>query len=136
MATFTLDQESYEALIAFAQRGVARNRDGSINQTQALALDGLLKYIERQNSITRHSLWVQWQDPTAPLPPGVRFPQTWPPELRQFIQFISRPITQNDVLSMVAQRTPNAVTILVTPDPAALLGWTPVAEYFAQQPTP
>lgn len=129
--TFTLTQEQYEALIALAQRGTIQS-DGSVNQDRSLALDSFLKSIETANGITRSSLWVQWQDPTQPLPPGVLFPQTWPPNLRYFIQLLTRPICQADVLAVVQQRTPNAMNILVTPDPAALVGWTALAQYFVQ----
>lgn len=131
MATFQLSQEDYTALAALAQRGTYRP-DGSVDQGRALALDSFLRSLEKANGITRYSLWLQWQSPTAPLPPGTNFPETWPPELRYFLQLISRPITQADVLAVVAQRTPNAVNILVTRDPAGLLGWTPVADFFVQ----
>lgn len=120
---FTLSQEQYEALISLAQKGVK-------DQSQAVALEQLLQSIEKENGITRYSLWVQWQNPLQPLPPGVRFPQTWPPELREFIQFLSRPINKADVLGLVAQKCPNAINIFVTPDPGALLGWTDVDDYF------
>ena len=129
--TISLSQEDYEALVALAQRGV-REPDGSINQQEAVVLDTFLQNVERLNGIKRYSLWVQWTDPTAPLPPGIRFPETWPPHLRQRIQFISRSISKTDVLNLVNQRTPNALDILVTPDPAALLGWTDVRTYFTQ----
>lgn len=126
-----LTQEQYEALLALAQRGTV-DPDGSMNQERALALDAFLKNIEKTNSIVRHSLWVRWQDPNAPLPPGVRFPKTWPPELQYFIQLITRPVAKTDVLKVVSDRTKNAVNIMVTKDPAALLGWTKVDDYFIQ----
>ena len=65
-------------------------------------LDSFLRSIEKANGITRYSLWVQWQDPTAPLPPGTNFPETWPPSLRYHIEFISRPVAQTDVLTAVS----------------------------------
>ena len=129
--TFTLSQEQYEALISLAQRGTY-NSDGSIGQQKMMVLEAFLKDIEKANGVTRYSLWVRWQDPTAPLPPGVRFPLTWPPPLQQFIQFVSRPISKTDVLMLVSQRTPNALNIFVTPDPAGLLGWSKVNEFFTQ----
>jgi hypothetical protein len=129
MATFTLSQEEYEALIALARRGT-RSHDGRTDQLAALQLDSFLKQIEKENGITRYALWIQWQDPTAPLPPGTNFPETWPPNLRYYLEFISRPIAESDVLAVVNPRTPNAMNIMVTPDPAALLGWTPIADFF------
>lgn len=127
----TLSQEQYEALIALAQRGTV-DPDGSMNQERAVGLDTFLRDIERSNNITRYSLWVRWQDPTAPLPPGVRFPKTWPPELQYFLQFITRPIAKKDVLKVVGDRTKNAVNVMVTRDPAALLGWTKLEDHFVQ----
>ena len=129
MATFTLSLEQYEALVAFAQKGTF-DPNGCVNQQKALNLQAFLQDIEQANGIQRSSLWIQWQDPAQPLPPGTNFPKVWPPELRFFLQFVSRPICQADVLAVVAQRAPKAVNIMVTPDPAALLGWTPVATYF------
>jgi hypothetical protein len=127
----TLTQEQYESLLAFAQRGT-RLHDGRINQQQALVLDAALQDIEKSNGITRYSLCIRWQNPTAPLPPGTNFPKTWPENLQYFLQFISRPITKADVLAIVAQKTSNAINIMVTPDPAGLLGWTKVDLFFAQ----
>jgi hypothetical protein len=128
----TLTQEQYEALISLAQRGTRRH-DGRVDQQQALVLDAALKDIETSNGIVRYQLWIRWQDPTAPLPPGqTNFPKSWPPNLEYFLQFISRPIAKTDVQGIVAQKTPNAVNIMVTPDPAALLGWTPIDTYFVQ----
>jgi hypothetical protein len=131
MANFTLDQESYEALIALAQRGTYKP-DGTIDQQQAMVLDTFLQSIEKANGITRYSLWVRWMDPTAPLPPGVNFPKVWPVSLQYLLQFISRPVSKTDVLALVAQKTPNAMTVMVTPDPAALLGWTALDAFFTQ----
>jgi hypothetical protein len=127
----TLSQEQYEALVALAQRSTV-DPDGSLNQERSLTLQRFLTDLEKANGITRYSLWVRWQDPTAPLPPGVRFPATWPPELQYFIQFITRPIAKTDVLSMVKERTPNALNILVTPDPAGLVGWCKIDDFFTQ----
>lgn len=131
MANFTLTQEEYEALIALARRGTfQRHHECRIDQSRALELDSFLKQIEKENGITRYALWIQWQDPTAPLPPNTDFPETWPPNLRYYLEFISRPVAEVDVLKVVNARTPNAQNILVTPDPAALLGWTPIADFF------
>lgn len=128
---FTLSTEQYEALISLAQRSTV-NPDGSVNQQQAVVLQNFLNSIEAANNITRSSLWIRWQDPTAPLPPGVNFPVSWPPTLQFFLQFISRPIARADVQAVVNQRTVNAMNIMVTPDPAALVGWSTLDGYFTQ----
>lgn len=129
MATFTLTTEQYEALIAFARKGTC-DRNPQLQQQQAVQLDAFLRKIEASNNITRYALWIQWQDPTAPLPPGVRFPETWPPNLRYYLELLTRPIAESDVTTIVNDRTPNAQNIMVTPDPAGLLGWTPIAQFF------
>lgn len=131
MATFTLTQEQYEALISLAQQGT-RGHDGRVDQQKALVLQAFLADIEKANGITRSSLWIQWQDSKTPLPARTSFPEVWPPELRYFLQFVSRPICKTDVLAVVSQRTASAVNILVTPDPAALVGWTAIDDYFVQ----
>lgn len=131
MTTFNLTQQNYEALIALAQRSTVCP-DGSIDQAKAQELQQYLEEIESENGIVRSSLWIRWQDPAAPLPPGWKsnFPQTWPPNLQFFLQLVSRKITKADVLLVVSKNTPNAVNIMVTPDPAALVGWTQLAVYF------
>lgn len=131
MATFTLSQEQYESLIALAQASTV-NPDGSINQDKALVLDAALRDIESANGVTRYSLFIRWQDPLAPLPPGVNFPATWPPTLQFFLQLVTRPISKADVLTVVQQRTPKALNVMVTPDPAGLVGWTQIDAYFVQ----
>ncbi len=128
MATFTLSQEDYEALISLAQAGAQAldpTSPGKITE-----LDRFLKKIEQNNGIVRYSLFIRWQDPTAPLPPGTNFPLTWPPTLQYFLQFISRPIALTDVMTVVNARTPNAVNIMVTPDPAGVVGWTQLSAWF------
>jgi hypothetical protein len=117
--TLTLDQ--YTSLIGLARKGAGQ---------QQFDLEELLKGIETANSIRRYLLWVQWQNPTAPLPPGVRFPETWPPELRHRFESVNKPILKDDVLNYVTQKCPNAVNILVTPDPSATLGWTQIDVLF------
>lgn len=121
--TFTLDQEQYEALIDFARRG-------AVVPLQKRELDSYLESIEKQSGVTRYKLWVQWQEADAPLPPTTRFPETWPPEMRKYIEFLSRPIARSDVDELLEKRARNPVEVLVTPDPAALVGWTKVDEYF------
>jgi len=131
MPNLTLTQQNYEALIALAQRSTVQP-DGSIDQTKAQELQGYLREIEKANGITRYSLWIRWQDPSTPLPPGwkANFPKTWPPNLQFFLQLISRPLCKNDVLTVVNARTPKAVNIMVTSDLVALVGWTQLDVYF------
>lgn len=128
-SSINLTLEQYEALIALARKS-AVNADGSIDQQASNVLDSFLRQIELANGITRSSLWIRWQDPNAPLPPGIRFPETWPPNLQFFLQLITRPIAQSDVMQVVNAATANPQNIMVTPDPAGLVGWTQLAAYF------
>lgn len=128
---FTLTQEQYEALIALARKG-SFDKEGQVIPDQARALDNWLKLIEKSNNIIRSALWIQWQEVDAPLPPKYRFPQTWPPNLRYYLELISRPICQADVDQVIKLKAKNPVNILVTPDPGATVGWTAPAQYFLQ----
>ena len=119
----TLNQEEYESLIALAQRGAS-------TADEKRQLDAWLTHIETKNGIVRHRLWVQWQEADSPLPPTTRFPEKWPPELRAYIEQITRPISKEDVQQVLKQKARNPVTVLVTPDPGATLGWTPIDSYF------
>lgn len=120
---FTLNQEEYESLVALANAGAT-----TIDQRRRL--DAWLRKIEKKNNITRYQLWVQWQEVDTPLPPNTRFPLVWPPTQRAFIEFISRAISRADVDAVLASKARNPVTVLVTPDPGAELGWTAVDAYF------
>jgi hypothetical protein len=128
-SSLTLTLEQYTALVALAQKSTL-NPDCSVNQEKALRLNAFLQDIEQANGITRYLLWVQWQSPDAPLPPTANFPAVWPPEMRYQLQLTTRPINKADVLALVAQRAPRAVNILVTADPAALVGWSKLDDYF------
>lgn len=124
-----LSQGEYETLIEYARRGTL-NTDGTVNQDRALGLDAWLRLIEQKNDVERHLVWVQWQEQDAPLPPGTTFPKKWPPELRANISLISRPIAKSDVISMLSAKARNPTSILVTNDPAALVGWSSLDVFF------
>lgn len=123
MATFSLTKEEYEALISLA-------RKGATTVEKMRALDAFLRSIERANQITRYALWIQWQELDQPLPPSTNFPTVWPPELRFYMENLTRPVAKVDVTKIVASKARNPTNILVTPDPAAKVGWTPVDTYF------
>lgn len=119
-----LDQEQYEALIYFARRGAG-------NDAKTLTrLEQFLRSIEKANGVVRSFLWVQWQERSAPLPAGTNFPEKWPPELRKAIELIGRPIARTDVDAVIARYASEPLSILVTKDPAALVGWTNLEDYF------
>lgn len=120
----SLDQEQYEALIALARKGATGD--------DARRLDAFLQDLEAKNGIIRNTLWVQWQELNQPLPPGTNFPETWPPELRHRIDLISRPIARADVDAVLKEKARQPATVLVTTDPAALIGWTKVEDFFVR----
>lgn len=129
MPTFTLSQEQYEALVDLSRRGTL-DKNGAVIPDTARQLDAWLELIEKANGITRSSLWIQWQEVDSPVPPTASFPRTWPPELRYFLQFVSRTITRGDVEAVVKQKARNPVNVMVTRDPGAELGWSTLDQYF------
>ena len=123
--TFTLTSEQYEALIALANAG-------ALTPDKKRQLDDWLQLIEKANNITRYKLWIQWQEGDQALPPTTQFPESWPPSLRYYLELLTRPISKDDVAKVLKARASNPVTVLVTPDPGAVLGWTPLDEFFVQ----
>jgi hypothetical protein len=121
--TFTLSQEQYEALIALARLGAS-------TPEKQRALDAFLKSVEKANSVTRYALLIQWQEMDQPLPSSVEFPKTWPPEQRFFLENLTRPIAKVDVGRVLAAKARKPTNVLVTPDPAGLVGWTPIDNFF------
>lgn len=121
--SFTLTLEQYTALVALARNGTT-----SIDQQQNL--EQFLISIEKANGVIRYLLWVQWQEAGQILPPTTKFPEVWPPQLRRIIQQINRPIAKADVQALLASSATNPTNVLVTPDAAANVGWTPLDTYF------
>lgn len=123
---FTLNQQQYEALIALARQAVQDD------QTKLLALESFLRDIEKANGVTRDLVWVQWQELNQPLPPStaVKFPDTWPPQLRKSIELVTRPVARVDVEAVLERYAKQPTSVLVTRDPAAKLGWTTLDDFF------
>lgn len=118
--SFTLTSEQYTALVALARKG---SRD-------LVSLEQFLQSIEKANGITRYALWVQWQESETPLPPHARFPDSWPPELRAHIEQLNRPVCLADVEKVLDEKASKPISVLVTPDPAARVGWTDLSTFF------
>lgn len=116
--TIEVSVQQYSSLVSLARRGVLGD------QGATLALETFLRDIEKQNSLERDFVWVQWQEAGAELPPGTRFPETWPPEMRQYIELITRKVSKADVTAVLETHAVNPVNVLVTRDPAGLVGWT------------
>lgn len=125
MTTFNLSTEQYEALISLARRGADtpdRKRD----------LEAFLRVIEKANGIVRYALWIQWQEMDQPLPPTTSFPDVWPPELRYYLEFLTRPINKTDVDEVLRKKARRPTNVMVTPDVGAVLGWTKYEDFFVR----
>lgn len=125
----SMNQADYEALVDLARQATI-NVDGTIDQTKALNLEAFLVNLELSAGIQRHAIWVQWQEAGAPLPPGTNFPAVWPPELRFYLSLTSRPIAKDDVDKLLKSKAREPMSILVTRDPAALVGWQEYETFF------
>ena len=128
--TFTLTQEEYEALIALAFESVKDAEGNVVNVEKARKLDEFLKLIENKNGITRSIVWVQWQEADSPLPSGTSFPDKWPPDMRRKIELVTRPVARADVDAVLAAHASEPFTVLVTKDPAGVLGYVPIDDFF------
>lgn len=122
---FVILQSEYESLISLAREGAATHSTNKV-----LQLEEWLIFIERRHNIVRSIVWVQWQELDNPLPPTTNFPDVWPPELRRKIELISRPVAKVDVEQVLDQFARSPETILCTRDPAGILGWTPIDDFF------
>jgi len=125
----SLSQEEYEALVELARQGTM-GAEGVVNVEKARSLTMYLRMLEKKNGIQRYAVWVQWQEADSPLPPGTMFPKKWPPELREYLALTSRPIAKTDVITMLKNRARNPVTVLVTKDPGATVGWQELDVFF------
>lgn len=121
-----LKQDEYASLVALARQGMGED-------TQPLD-KLLLEPIEQRNGIKRYLLVVQWQDAAGVVPIGAEFPRKWPVELRTTIEQLDVPISRLQVEELVALRANKPVSILVTPDPNGLVGWSTLDQWFAVQP--
>lgn len=125
----TLQQSDYETLVELARRGTL-DSSGQVMPDRARDLDSWLKNLEEVNDIHRYAIWVQWQEQDAPLPPGTRFPEQWPPLLRAYLALTTRPIARGDVDTLLNSKARNPTNVLVTRDPGAIVGWTQVDVFF------
>ena len=119
---FTLTQSQYEALVALARQGVS-------DATQRRALDAFLREIEKASGVTRHGLFIRWIEAGASMP-KYEFPESWPPTMEAWIELITRPIAKADVMKVLAAKAKKPVNVMVTTDPAGLVGWALLEQYF------
>jgi len=120
--TVNLDFEQYESLVFFARNGVKDNKKLVVD------LEQWLKFIEKQNGITRYLVVVQWQEARED-PPNVAL-EDWPAKMRGTIEYVSRPIARVDVEKFLELKANDPVGVLVTKDPAAKVGWMTLDQMF------
>ncbi len=125
----SLDQQQYEALVAFARRGTL-TAGGQVREHEAHALEAFLVDLERKNGIERNAIWLQWQEQDVPLPPNTNFPEKWPPEYRAYIALVGRAVARVDVDAVLKSKARKPTSVLVTKDPAAKVGWTELDVFF------
>lgn len=120
MSNIVLTVQQYTALVALARRGAP----------DAVDLERFLVSIEKANGIQRYFLLVQWQETDRLDQPTTRFPEKWPPTQRAAIEKVNNPVTRQDVNDLLSTNARRPVTVLVTRDPAGVVGWTPIDNYF------
>jgi hypothetical protein len=123
-----LNEQEYSALVALARKGTVV--DGAPDPNEALKLDAFLKDLEERNGIKRSAVWVQWQEADQPLPPSTDFPENWPPSLRFFVELVTRPVSRDDIDKVLAAHAKKPINVLLTKDPAGLIGWTEIDKFF------
>jgi len=126
---FTLSQQEYEALVALARRGCV-DSEGNTDVQKLRDLEAFLRLIEKNNGVTRDAVWVQWQELDAPLPAGTNFPDEWPVNMRAYVEYVTRAVNQSDVEAVLEAQAKNPTSVLVTRDPGARVGWTPIDDFF------
>lgn len=125
----SLLEEEWSAVVAMAREGT-KDAEGQVIPERARRLEKYLHYIEEKNGITRSCLWVQWQEMDQPLPPNTRFPTTWPPELRQYIELTTRAVARVDVEAVLTNKARRPTNVLVTTDPDGVTGWSTLDAFF------
>lgn len=126
MSNVTMSLEQYAALISLARAGASGPGDGD----KMRALEVFLKDIDAANNVARYALLVQWQELDSPVPPGARFPDKWPPEMRFLLERTDRPIAKADVLAALKKVAKNPHEVMVTRDVGGVVGWTKIDDFF------
>lgn len=155
MREVTMNIQEYESLVALSRKGAelegvirsieqdpslrtlwvtARERIGTYTGVTA-NLESFLKGIEVKNGINRYFIAVRWVDADAPVPVRtrgitVKFPEVWPPTLEGSIELMFRPVSKSDVVSFLASRCRNPLSVMVTRDPGKRVGWTLLDDFF------
>jgi hypothetical protein len=126
MPDITLSQQEYEDLVTLAKR--------TLNTPELRAFESSMAVIERRNGIEVSILALRWTEAGSPNPPHYTFPQSWPPEQEAVMRKVGGPITREEVEAELEARAKVPVTVLVSPDPGAELGWTTLDDFFKAGP--
>lgn len=116
MANITMTRAQYDALIAAAHTG------------QTVEVDRLRDLIDEANGITRYQLWIRWQDVGGRPPPRIELGKGWPENQTYFLE-LERKITRLDIDDVLRNNAKNPVSVMVTPDVNATVGWTLIDDY-------
>lgn len=119
-----ITRAQYEQMVGLARQGIT-TADGQRE------LDRFFQTIEQTNNLSRYFLWVRWQEVGQVAPINEPFPAGWPPTQEIKIERLDSPITKELVESVVADRSVNPASILVSEDPGGELGWATIDQYFA-----
>lgn len=104
------------------------------SQESAVRFAELVAKINQRNDLNFCTLWVQWTERGQRVPVGASFPDRWPSEWRYRIDLFNRMPTRSDVTEVLTRRSSRPVDVLVTYDPAALVGWTQLDVLFPESP--
>jgi hypothetical protein len=116
MTTITMTRPQYDALLAAAKVG------------DPVAAAQLQKLIDAGNGIIRYLLQIRWQDVGGKPPPRIELGKGWPPD-QTFLLQLERRISRADVDDVLRTNASNPVSVMVTPDPLGVVGWTLIDDY-------
>lgn len=118
-----LTQDQFTTLVSLARRNIASSDDlRKLN----VFIDSILK----KNNIKHFLLWVRWKNAGELLPVTLNFPKVYPPTLEFCLESFERPISRSDVQEMLDKQGKTTIEVIVTTDPAKLVGWTRIDDYF------
>lgn len=119
--------EEYEAMVTLAIDACRRSPEAAVRFSELVAK------VNQRNDLSFRTLWVQWTERGQPLPLDANFPVRWPDAWRYRLDLFNRTPTRKDVEEILARHATRPVDVLVTYDPAALVGWSQLDRLFVGQ---
>lgn len=107
----TLTREQYDTLCALAK---------TADPSAALTLQ---RAIDSENGIRRFFLYVRWQNVGGRPPPRIELGKGWPSDQTATVE-LERPISREDVDTILRTQATNPASVMVTPDRFGVVGWT------------